>query len=333
MRVVAHAPASTSNLGGGFDCVGISVDRWLHLEARLKPAGEVDTTLTREGTLGELEGAAEDDLLCVGFATACRVARRALPSGLVLHASSDIPVGRGLGSSAAALVAGAGAANALLDLGLDDATIATLCAEIEGHPDNVGACVHGGATLAVRGTDQSTILSPIPVHESLRLAFAVPDFKVDTHLARAALPSVISHLDARRAVAASAALVLALTSGDPALLRAGLEGPLHIPHRRPLVRGYDVVVQAVREAGGVGATLSGSGSAIVALATADDATRVAAAMEAAWRAEGVTAVTFVSEPRTAGYRVERFDSDTSTEPRSSAYPADAAHISEHEVTT
>lgn len=331
--VRVRVPASTSNLGGGFDCVGIAVGRFLSVGARVANEGATSVELTRGGSLSAVTCATTDDLIYRGFATACNAAGREVPRSLVLDAESDIPVGRGLGSSASALLAGASAANALLGLGLAARAITRLCGDIEGHSDNVGPSLLGGAVFATRGDDGSTILAPIDVHPSIRLVFALPDFPVDTHLARASLPETIPHTDARRAAAASAALVLGLASCDAELLGVGLEGPLHIPYRRPLVPGYDEVVAAARGAGALGATLSGSGSAIVALATTERARGVAAAMTGAWRTRGVASVSFVTPPCPEGLRLQHDPAAEGAVAGTSAEHADAAHISNNEVTT
>jgi homoserine kinase len=322
-----RVPASTSNLGGGFDCVGIAIDRWLQLDARLDSDNAESVRLVRSGTLSAIGCAPTDDLLYRGFALACEAARRDVPRGLVLDAESDIPVGRGLGSSAAALLAGAAAANALLGLDLPASALAQLCAEVEGHGDNVGPCFLGGAVFATLGTPQGLILAPIAMHPSLRLVFVVPDFPVSTHLARAALPASLPHADARFAAAASAALVLGLERGDHTLLAVGLEGPLHIPYRRALVQGYDRVVDASRGAGAIGATLSGSGSAIVALAESPRAEAVAAAMTSAWRASGVEAASFISPPCPDGLQLQRVSNQEGAASDAPAEHPRASHIS------
>src|SRR5262245_60160994 len=126
--VSVRVQGSTANLGSGFDCVGIAVDRSIRVVARQRDArGPVQ--MVRRGALEGLDIPAEEDLLYVGFARACRAAGGEPPPGLSLEVTSDIPVARGLGSSAAAVVAGAVAARALLSLALDDAALATLCAE------------------------------------------------------------------------------------------------------------------------------------------------------------------------------------------------------------
>src|SRR2546428_322926 len=163
----------------------------------------------RGGGRGALAGLAlppERDLLYQGFRSACRAAGREPPPGLVLEASSDIPIARGLGSSAAAVVAGAAAAAGLLALDLSDAALAALCAELEGHPDNVAAAIYGGATLVLRGAAGELAFTPLPVHPSLVLVFAVPDFRVETGRARAGLPHVVPHPSPLTAAAPGAAV-------------------------------------------------------------------------------------------------------------------------------
>lgn len=311
-------PATTSNLGGGFDCVGIAIGRRLTLDAEMPPGDGEPVTIVRDGTLRELTTRPDDDLIVAGFVRACARAGAAVPRRLAFRVTSEIPVGRGLGSSAAALIAGAAAANALLALGLDDAALVAVGSELEGHPDNVAPAVLGGAVLAVHGPSHALVTAPIRVDPGLRFVFATPDFAVDTHRARASLPAEISHETARAAAAAAAALIAGLERGDPALLAAGLEGPLHIPYRRPLVTGYDAVTAAARAGGAIGATLSGSGSSIVAIAPAPRADAVAAAMGRAWSALGTRTLTFVSVPSTRGHEVHSItplDAGRNTEPR------------------
>lgn len=328
MRAIqVRVPGSTSNLGGGFDCIGIAIDRWLRVDATLTEGGTDAVRLIRGGTLSALDCAPADDLIYRGFTAACEAVGRRIPRGVTLDAHSHIPLGRGLGSSAAALLAGAAVANALLGLGLADVALAQLCAEIEGHGDNVGPCLMGGAVFATLEGDEGLLLASIRVHPSIHLVFAIPDFAVDTRLARAALPASITFGEARAAGTAGAALVLGLESGDQALLAVGLAGPLHIPFRRPLVRGYDQVVDAARRAGAIGATLSGSGSAIVALALPQRTRAVADAMTSAWGASGVAAESFVSPPLPGGLQLERTPAPNDAVGEKSAEQPDAEHIS------
>src|SRR5438128_6660334 len=225
--VTVRVAGSASNLGAGFDCVGVAVGRWLRVTAQATRGGK-PVVIERGGTLRALDTAPEADLLYRGFAAACRRAGREVPAGLALAADSDIPVARGLGSSAAAPVAGAVAAAPLLELSLDAAALAELCSELEGHPDNVAPAVFGGANLVLRGPD-GLVVTPLPIHRSLALVFAVPDFTVGTKRARAALPMRHPHADALRAAAKSAALVHGLAHADPRVLAARLDDARHAP--------------------------------------------------------------------------------------------------------
>jgi len=296
--VTVRVAGSTSNLGAGFDCVGVAIARWLRVTARAdEQHGGRAVAIQRAGTLQALDIPPEADLVYQGFAAACRRAGRDVPVGLSLATDSEIPVARGLGSSAAATVAGAAAAAALLTLPLDPAGLAELCTEVEGHPDNVAPAVYGGATLVLReprrgGGDAGLAVAALPIHESLALVFAVPDFTVETKRARAALPATLPHADAVRAAAKSAALVHGLAHADPRLLAAAFDDVLHVPFRRPLVPGYDEVTEAARQAGAFGATLSGSGPTLVAVAPLGVAPAVGDAMVRAWRARGTVAETF-----------------------------------------
>ncbi len=306
-------PASTSNLGAGFDCVGVAVDRWLNVTARID-SGLRGVRISRSGTLAALAIDDADDKLVAGFRVACRRGRRDVPEGIAFDATSTIPVGRGLGSSASATLAGALAANALLGLGLTERAIALACAEVEGHPDNVVPSLFGGARLALTGADGALLIAPLHVHESLALVFAIPDFAVETVHARSVLPATVTHRTATRAAALGASLVQGLATAHEGLLSAALDDVLHVPFRRALVEGYDAVARAARRAGAFGATLSGSGSTVLAIAPTERADAVGAQMVATWKAVKVNAESLVNPSSVAGATVS---SDTNR-PRASS---------------
>ncbi|MGH7649186.1 MAG: homoserine kinase, partial [Gemmatimonadaceae bacterium] len=174
MTVSVSVPASASNLGGGFDCVGVAVNRRLHVSVGVAAAGPA-VAVQRSGTLAPLGVAPENDLIVAGFRAACVRAGRAVPDRLLVSADSDIPVGRGLGSSAAALVAGALAAAAWFGDARDPAGIIALGTEIEGHHDNVAPAVLGGAVFSAARPGAGVTTAAVDVHASLRFAFAIPD--------------------------------------------------------------------------------------------------------------------------------------------------------------
>ena len=300
MRATVSVPASTSNLGSGFDCVGMAVDRWL--TASVKVGDDlVGVRMSRAGTLAGLRLNAKDDLVYEGFVAACTLKKQDVPTGLAFDVTSTIPVARGLGSSAAALVAGAALADIALGLGLGREGVALLVSQIEGHPDNAAPASFGGAMLGVARND-ATATSPctyafsaLRVHPSLAFTFAVPPLEVTTAAARAVLPAQVPFGDAVMAVQRSAALVHGLAMADADLLARALDDVLHVPYRRRLVPGYDEVVAAARTAGAFGATLSGSGSALLAISHRVHAAAVGEAMAAAFAANGLEAETFVTE--------------------------------------
>lgn len=297
-----RVPASTSNLGGGFDCVGVAVDRWLTATVRQDAGGPTEPEFERGGTLASLNLRGSHDAIYIAFRAAAGAAKFAIPERLRFRVESEIPVGRGLGSSAAAAVAGAALASAMLGLGLDAFGIAEVGTALEGHPDNVCPSVFGGATLALTHASR-VIVSPLEVHPSLAFVFAIPEFVLETKRARAALPNVVPHVTAVQAAAKGAALVRGLATADEAMLAAALDDVLHVPHRRRLVRGYDAVAAAAMENGAIGATLSGAGSSMLAVTRLEKAAAVGNAMVRAWQLTGVSAETFTSAQRVKGFQI------------------------------
>lgn len=298
-RSHVRVPGSTSNLGAGFDCIGFAVDRWLTAAVVVGSAssGSPSVAIDRRGTLAALDVPSTDDVLFAGFTAACTLAGYAIPEQLAFTADSEIPVARGLGSSSAALVAGALLADSSLALGLGRAAIAELCTELEGHPDNVGPAIFGGCTMGVPddvvGERGRWVFSQIDIHPDLAFVFIVPPILVNTAAARAILPRSIEFPVAVRATGKSAALAHGLVTGDHALLRIALDDVLHVPFRRSLIPGMDSVAEAARGAGAYGATISGSGSTLVAVASQSNASVVAEAMQECWKSLGIGAETFV----------------------------------------
>jgi homoserine kinase len=308
-RARVRVPASTSNIGGGFDCVGMAVERWLDASVLLDDTQPAGIRISRAGSLAGLTCDPLQDLLYEGFAAACAAAGRPTPASAEFTATSEIPVARGLGSSAAALVAGAALADAALQLGLGAHGVATLISQVEGHPDNAAPAALGGAMLGVARDDATAdtrctyVFAPLAVHESIAFAFAVPPLEVTTASARAVLPREISFRDAVSVVQRSAALIHGLATGHPELLARALDDVLHVPYRRTLVPGYDGVVRAAASAGAFGATLSGSGSALLAVCPRVTAPQVAQAMAAAFAGHGMVAETFVTAGTVRGLQI------------------------------
>jgi homoserine kinase len=259
--VRVRVPATSANLGPGFDSLGLALGLYDDVAAEAT-AGGVRVTVTGEGA-GELpEG--DRHLVVIAMRAAFDVLG-AQPPGLALECVNRIPQARGLGSSSAAIVAGVLLARALVDDGaarLDDAAALRLAAEIEGHPDNVAPCLLGGFTVAWTEPAGARAVS-LAVAEAVRPTVFVPGERGLTATARAALPATVPHADAALTAGRAALLVHALTA-DPALLLPATVDRLHQDYRAEGMPGTAALVAALREAG-VAAVVSGAGPTVLAL--------------------------------------------------------------------
>ncbi len=253
-----RVPASVSNLGAGFDCLGLALD--IRLEARVVP-GSGPAVYT--GTLSELQQ--ESDLILKAMGTA-------MVDGHHLEVHSEIPLSRGLGSSASATVAGLALAQAMTGQSIDNESLFGHARDIEGHPDNVGPVIYGNLFLA---TERPTKLQ---LHHSLAVALAIPEQRLDTAHARSILPERLTRADTIAQAAAAAALVLGLTTGDGDLIGHGMIDRIAVPLRKQLIPGLESAVEAATRMGAYGATISGSGSTVVAVCAVASAQDVATAM-------------------------------------------------------
>ncbi|MSR36030.1 MAG: homoserine kinase [Gemmatimonadetes bacterium] len=285
-----RVPGSSANLGAGFDCIGLAVDRYL--DASFEPAPGALTVLRPEGA------PSGDDLVAISFRRA--LAARGLLAEGVLKVSSGIPIGCGLGSSAAALVAGTALALAAAGDELDASAAFGPATLEEGHGDNTGASAFGGLIAVVGDADAPRVLQ-LELSNALGFAFAAPPTRLSTRAARAALPATVPHGVAVGSLARMAALLRGLATADEYLLRQGFQDDLHVPYRLPLIAGADGALAAALEAGAWAGTVSGAGSGLLAVCAPADAERVARAMAAGFAerhgAEGVVSFSLHPEPR------------------------------------
>jgi homoserine kinase len=252
MALTAVVPATSANLGPGFDCFGLALD--LCNEVTIDPDAEPGVTWEGEGT-DELPTDGSD-AVSVALAHAARMSGAPLPS-LSLHGRNRIPLERGLGSSAAARVAGVVLADRLLGLTLEPEEVLELAGGLEGHPDNAAAAIAGGLTLAFG--DGVIRLDP---HPDLRPVVLVPTQRLSTIAAREALPDAVSRADAVYNASHAAAAVVALTS-EPALLTQALHDRLHQDARLSLVPAVKAVFDALW-ADGIPVCVSGAGPSLLA---------------------------------------------------------------------
>jgi homoserine kinase len=259
-----RAPATSANLGAGFDCLGLALDLWNEVSA----------------TPGRL--AADDDSNLI-----LRAARAVYDTvgcpypGFELRCTNRIIFNRGLGSSAAAIVCGVLFANHCLGGPLDSGHLLDLAARLEGHPDNVAPCLLGGVRVALRTDDGRVLQAQVPMALTLSAVCFVPDVHIPTPHARGLLPATVSLADAVYNVGRASLLVASLASGQPQLLAEATRDRLHQPFRLPLFPDGATLLEAAMRAGALGAYVSGAGPTIMALCadSSSQADDVASAFE------------------------------------------------------
>jgi homoserine kinase len=264
-RRVVRVPATSANLGPGYDVLAAAVSLQLELEVADADSFSVDA--------GDLEVAAGRENLCVRAFESLKSA-----DGLSFKIRSQIPLARGLGSSAAAIVAGLAAADHLFELALSRDELFQRAAEIEGHPDNVAAAVYGG--FVVCGSQNGLpVAARFDPPEGLEAIAVIPAEEVSTEAARAAIPAQVPHEDAVANVAAASTLLLGLQVADLNLVSRGLLDRLHQPHRASLYpRSMELVAEA-DELGALGATISGAGPTVLVWTTWQDTGKVKEELE------------------------------------------------------
>ena len=270
--VVVRAPATSANLGSGFDCLGLALDLW-------------NTVIARPGA--EPSDVDADNLVRRSIRAVFDAVGAAYP-GFALQQTNRIPFGRGLGSSAAAIACGVLIGNHCLGSPLDASAVLDLAVRLEGHPDNVTPCLLGGVRAAVMSEGGHVLESSIPLAAPLMSVLFVPEQHVPTAHARGVLPPHVPRADALFNVGRASLLVAAFTSGRFDLLAEATRDRLHQPYRLPLFPPGATLLDTAMEAGALGAFTSGAGPSVLALC-ADDAAaaRVEASFGAIARSLGV----------------------------------------------
>ena len=300
--VRARVPASTGNMGPGFDAVGMALSMYNEVRFIGRTAGPSLAIVVR----GEGAGNIPLDRRNLVFQAVRRVykkARRPLPPSVELRLFNRVPLARGLGSSSTAIVGGLVAANAALGDPLSREELLSMAAGMEGHPDNVAPCLFGGLAVSATGADgrvHSVACRDRGLFRGMRMAAAVPDFELHTCDARAVLPRTVSREDAVFNVGRTALLLVALKEKRYDLLSTALEDRLHQPYRKKLIPGFDAVVAAAQKAGAYGAFLSGAGPTILALSPSSKAVAVGRAMQGAFARKDVSSRALVLDMDRAG---------------------------------
>jgi homoserine kinase len=251
-----RVPATMANLGPGFDSLGLAVSLWLEVDAELS-----NRDVFEYAGQGHIFGT--DNLIHQGFRAAFKHAGLEAPT-VRLAAKNPIPLARGLGSSSAALVAGAALGAAFIGDHFGKDAVLQVCAKLEGHPDNVAPAVLGGFTASVmRGDIPISVSMPVP--KDWRVLVAVPQTELKTEHARAALPISYSRADMVFNLSRSALWVAGVATSNSAVLREACRDAMHQPYRAALVPGMQDAIEGSLEAGAIAAFLSGAGPSVSAI--------------------------------------------------------------------
>jgi homoserine kinase len=273
-----RVPATTANLGAGFDCIGAALS--LYNEFTFTPIDTKNLVIVVEGVEAAKVDTNTSNLAYQAFLKLYAKIDR-VPPVIQLGIKLGVPLARGLGSSATAIVGGLLGANAVAGNPLSPADVMQLAIEMEGHPDNVVPALIGGCRLAATAASGWAI-ADIPWHSSIVPVVAIPDFELSTAAARSVLPTAYSRADAIFNTAHLGLMIRGLETGNVDWLTAGLVDRIHQPYRQKLIPGYTDVEQAVIAAGGYGMVISGAGPTLLALTSPEGAEAVATAMSAAW---------------------------------------------------
>ena len=298
-KVVVDVPATTANLGPGFDCLGAALDLNNRFAMRRIEGGGERFELIIEGSEGShLRGGPEN----LVYRAAQRVWKAAglEPVALEARVRLAVPPARGLGSRATAIVAGLMGANALVGEPLSKEKLLELAIDIEGHPDNVVPSLLGGLCMTAKAASQRWRVVRCEWAPSVKAVVAIPSIRLSTSEARRAMPKAIPVGDAVVNLGALTLLLQGLRTGNGDLISDGMHDRLHEPYRWRLIKGGDEVKQAAMDAGAWGCAISGAGPSVLALCEEDKGPAVSRAMVKAWEAAGVASRAPVLNLQTSG---------------------------------
>lgn len=282
--ITVKVPATTANIGAGFDCLGAALT--LYNEFTFTES-EKPTSINIIGDDSAKVNIDQNNLLYKSFLHYYEHIKEP-PPRVEIDIKIGVPLARGLGSSATAIVGGLLGANYFSSLGVSFNTIIDLAIAMEGHPDNVVPALKGNCVLSVTNGNSWEFAS-INWHDNIVPIVAIPDFELSTEKARSVLPKQLSYSDAVFNMSHLGLLIKGLESGNVQWLRCALNDRLHQPYRKSLIKGFETVEEAIKPVGGYGLVISGAGPTLLTLSDFARAERVAEVMKQAWLSEGINA--------------------------------------------
>lgn len=289
MKISVKVPATTANLGSGFDCFGMALPMYniITIEETVLPGTGVEINIISE-TDDEDEFAIEhipkdeSNIIYKAVEMLYNLIGQT-PSELKINIKSQIPIAKGLGSSASIIVGGLLAANELLGKPADEAALLSIAAEVEGHPDNVTPSIVGGFVLTSQEDDGSIIYRKLHWPDEWHLTICIPDYELATDISRSVLPKEIPLEDAAFNLRRTAMFIEALHNKDAELMKLALQDKLHQPYRIKLVPGLqDIMENLKHEENVIGCVLSGAGPSILVISQKNDLDRIKSIISETW---------------------------------------------------
>lgn len=301
MKIRVKVPATTANLGPGFDALGLALNLWNEAEFIRTEDNKITLTVSGEGE-GKIPTNADNAIAEAALQIYDLVGKSC--QGLHIDCINRVPLGSGMGSSSAAMLTGMLGANALLGNPLTDEEILKLAIETEGHPDNVAPAMLGGLVASIV-YENRVISMKLPAkanHGSIHATITLPDFDFPTKQARAILPKQVERKDAIYNISRAVLVTEALRTGNLELLGIAMKDSLHQPYRLPLIPGAIAALEAGKKAGAAAVALSGAGPGLIAFSSKEEA-GVGAAMKRAFESAGLSARVFELETSYEGAEV------------------------------
>jgi homoserine kinase len=272
MKVSVKVPASTANLGPGFDCLGMALPLYntITIEETVLPGTGIEiNVMTEDEAIDEMtfENIPKDENNLIYKAVEMlynSIGQE--PSELKINIQTGIPITRGLGSSSSIVVGGLLAANKLLGNPADETALLAIATEVEGHPDNVAPAMFGGFCLASMEDDGSVSCTKLPWPENWKLTVLIPDYELDTAIARSVLPEKISIKDASFNVKKCAMLIDSVYRKDSEMMKKSLKDKIHQPYRADLIKGFKEISELIENKDDIlGCVVSGAGPTILVI--------------------------------------------------------------------
>jgi homoserine kinase len=303
-RFTVTVPATTANLGPGFDCIGAALTLYNRFQFSIPTSPRSPLVIEVQGLEADRVKTDDSNLVYQAFTHFYQHIQQPVPP-LHLVINLGVPLARGLGSSATAIVGGIMGANTLAGSPLSIDAVMQLAIDMEGHPDNVVPALVGGCRLAATDRAGNWTICDIPWHKTVIPIVAIPNFELSTAEARRVLPPHYSRPDTIFNVAHLGLLLRGLETGQIDWLRAALQDRMHQPYRQTLIHGYEAVESAAVNAGAYGLVISGAGPTLLALTHATHAPAVQIAMQTSWASQNIDVQVEIAQLDEQGATIDR----------------------------